>query len=360
MNKISIKRTIALLLCMCFPPLAMSQTPSELALLSLNELMDINIHEYNAETQPNNERWSINYGYQQLRLDGYRTGTNDLSDQAVLFTPEETRTTTNYPILPTTIIQEVHSINLNYQWNSEIQVGITAPYILQETDHLSSVANFDEFTLDSAGIGDISLNLSYQLPSQNTKNWEISVAMTLPTGSIKEQGDTPRDGSGSLEQLPYTMQLGSGTYDFPVSIQFSDHSDNIHYGAQANILIRTGKNSQGYRLGNNYGIKSWARWMTSSWFHPGISLGYRHSKEIQGIDNSLTAADEFPFPANITDPNNYGSDTVDLGFSMKICSATTRCKHYLDLNVNKAVYQRLNGIQIKEQLTLGFSTGMRF
>jgi len=278
----------------------------------------------------------------------------------VLFTPPETRTTTNYPVLPTTIIQEVHSINLNYQLNNEIQVGITAPYILQETDHLSSVADFDEFTLDSAGIGDISLNLSYQLPSQSTKNWEISVAMTLPTGSIKEQGDTPRAGSGSLEQLPYTMQLGSGTYDFPVSIQFSDRSDNIHYGAQANALIRTGKNSQGYRLGNNYGIKSWARWMTTSWLHPGISLGYRHSKEIQGIDNALTTPGAFPFPANITEPNNYGNDTVDLGFNMKICSTTAHCKHYLDLNVNKAIYQRLNGIQIKEKLTFGFSTGMRF
>jgi hypothetical protein len=40
--------------------------------------------------------------------------------------------------------------------------------------------------------------------------------MRLPTGSIDEVGDTPRNGSGTLERLPYTMQLGSGTYDFAV------------------------------------------------------------------------------------------------------------------------------------------------
>jgi len=39
MNKISIKKTALLLLCLSFPQLALSQTPSELALLSLNELM---------------------------------------------------------------------------------------------------------------------------------------------------------------------------------------------------------------------------------------------------------------------------------------------------------------------------------
>ena len=43
--------------------------------------------------------WSISYAYQNLTLDGYRTGT-------------ESRTNKNYPVLPTKITQEVHTVNV--------------------------------------------------------------------------------------------------------------------------------------------------------------------------------------------------------------------------------------------------------
>ncbi|MFW5450035.1 MAG: hypothetical protein ACKE9I_00425 [Methylophagaceae bacterium] len=350
-------------LCFSLSQKALSQTPSDLAALSLQELMGISIDDDTdtvVHAHDHNERWSISYGYQRLELDGYRNGTDNLSDETAIFRPPEARTTTNYPILPTVITQEVHTLNLNYKLNEQLHLGITAPYILQSTEHKSIVPGFDEFTIRSEGVGDVAINVAYTLPLADSGRWKLLAAVSLPTGSISETGDTPRNGAGTKERLPYTMQLGSGTYDFPLSIQYSNVHQQIHYGGQLSARIRTGKNNEGYRLGNTYGLNSWARWMTNSWFHPGLSIAYRHADKIQGRDDRLTVAGLFPFPANITDPDNYGADKVDLGASIRICSQKKHCLQYIDLNISKAVYQRLNGVQIKEGAVFGLTSGINF
>ncbi len=355
------RHLIAIAMSLSFPMQVFAQTPSELAALSLQDLMGMDVNEEAVEDK-DKSKWAVNYSYQQLKLEGYRKGKNNLSNDAVLFRNDgsEARTNENYPILPTVITQEVHTLNLSYTWDTNIQLGLTLPYIIQSTEHISSVPGFDEFTLKSEGIGDVSVNVAYLLPMELSGNWAVSAALSFPSGAIDHRGDTPRNGTGTKEQLPYTMQLGSGTYDFPLSIQYANNYKQIKYGGQINARIRTGKNDKGYRLGNTYGISSWARWMTPLWIHPGVSVAYRHSEEIHGIDTSLTVPGPFPFPANITDPANFGGDTVDLGFSIRACSVERSCKEYIDFNMRKPVFQRLNGIQIKESWHFGASIGMNF
>lgn len=347
----------SLVLGLLVPQVNFAQTPSELAALSLQDLMGINVDDATIEDK-NQSQWNVNYSYQRLTLEGYRTGRDDLSDETVLFRPPETRTTTNYPILPTVIMQEVHSLSLNYKWDEKLQLGITAPYIIQNTDHKSIVPGFSDFAIETKGIGDISLNMAYQLPIKLDGIWTFVAAVSLPTGSITKVGDTPRNGAGTLEQLPYTMQIGSGTYDFPVSLNYSNAYEQLSFGGQLNARIRTGKNDQDYRLGNSYGLSSWVRWKTKSIIHPSVSIAYRHSGQIKGMDSMLTVPGAFIFPANITEPRNYGADKVDVGFSLRVCPKG--CNRYIDLNISKAVYQRLNGIQIKENVVFSLATGFNF
>ena len=47
----------------------------------------------------------------------------------------------------------------------------------------------------------------------------VNLGFSLPTGSIDEKGRTPKDANVDT-QLPYTMQLGSGTYDIKPSIVY--------------------------------------------------------------------------------------------------------------------------------------------
>jgi hypothetical protein len=74
----------------------------------------------------------------------------------------------------------------------------------------------------------------------------------------------------------------------------------------------------------------------------------------------MTVAGTYPYPANITNPNNFGGDKVDLGVSLRLCAQANGCEKYIDFNISKAIYQNLNGIQIKEDALIGISTGLSF
>lgn len=333
-------------------------TPSELAEMSLEELMSINVAGAERVNEPD-RRWSINYSYRYLKLEGYRQGSNPRSIAVVLWQPGEIRTSENFPVAPTTITQEVHSFSVGYLLRRDLTANLTVPYIEQSTDHISSVAGFDTFNITTNGIGDVALNLRYRFHATESGNWLAAGAITLPTGSINEKGDTPRNGAGTLEQLPYTMQLGSGTYDFLFSLIYSRSRAKLWYGGEFNASIRTGKNNHGYRLGNRYGVSARARYSLNHWLQPGIELYYRHSDEIRGRDDALLVPGPFPYPASITNPKNYGGDKAGVSLNLRACPAPD-CSQHATLELSAPVHQDLNGIQPEEDYLIGVHAGFSF
>ena len=106
------------------------------------------------------------------------------------------------------------------------------------------------------------------------------------------------------------MQLGSGTFDFPLELRFQNHSfGDLTLGLTANI--RTGTNSRHYRLGNNYGINARYKIEHSAKLHSFIGLAYQYSDSIKGRDNDLIVNGPFPFPAGITNPQLYGGKKIN-------------------------------------------------
>ena len=67
--------------------------------LSLQQLLELSTDDNLTEDNP----WGIGLLYSRLKLDGYLDGSDDVSDEEVLFRPGETRTNKNFPVLPTTI-----------------------------------------------------------------------------------------------------------------------------------------------------------------------------------------------------------------------------------------------------------------
>ena len=290
---------------MLVPVIAVAQsTPTELADLSLEDLLNLEVPEthHNAERS----RWTLNYSYRRLSVGHYKSGRDDLSFDDVLFSPGETRTSTNYPVVPTFINQNVHAISAAYALTDAASLSIAVPYISQGTDHISSVPGFSNFLLTSDGIGDIAVTAGYKKRINFFSAIRANVGMRFPTGSIDEMGDTPRNGPGTMERLPYTMQLGSGTFDLTLSLKYSRIRGPFNFGVNLNSTMRTGMNDNGYRLGDNYGVTLWANHMRHYWLQPGLRIAVRHIKEIRGQDASLLAPAAFPFPASITDPSNYG------------------------------------------------------
>lgn len=334
----------SLLLATC-PFLAVANTPSEMADLSLQELFALSTDDMDRRTY---KPWNFNFLYKRSKLDGYLNGSDKVSNDDVYFNGDEPRTHKNFPILPTTITQESYIANVSYFLAAEQSISISLPYIVQSTDHISIVSGYDEFNISSDGIGDITVNFTAIIAHWDSQKLSLSVGMSLPVGSIDEKGDTPR-ASGD-QQLPYTMQLGSGTWDLPIGLSYINDQDSYLWGGNLFAKIRSGKNDRNYRLGNRFAASIWSKWNLNNTFHPVMKVVLQDWGQIIGQDDEIIVPNpQFPYPAGITKPSNYGGQKVSVvvGADIMIYSQA------FAVEIAKPIYQNLNGIQTKE--TLNFS-----
>ncbi|MFB1014676.1 MAG: hypothetical protein QMC51_03320 [Alteromonadaceae bacterium] len=320
-------------------------TPAEFAEMSMQQLFNQSIYDvklYNNQTSP----WSLTYQFKTVEFEGYLDGTKRLSFDEVLWNgPSEPRTAKNFPILPTLITQKAQIFALGYQFSPHWHGRISVPYIQQRTDHISIVGNYEYFTIKTQGVGEASILASYKWfdADSDTGVWRFSFGLNLPTGSIDETGDTPRE--PGEQQLPYTMQLGSGTYDFPFEFSYiNTGAHDFNVGLSANI--RSGTNDRNYRLGNNYSLHGGYRIDLSPTIQTFVRVNFMYSLPIHGQDDSLLVNSPFPYPAGITNPDLYGGKKINvrLGILWQIAK-----DYRLSLEIGKPVYQNLNGPQPKEK-----------
>ena len=333
-------------------------TPSDLADLSMQDLMRLNIREKPLDDVK--ERWSVEYSFRQLYLDGYQMDDRSAGLMEILFTPGEMRTDRNFPVVPTKSTQNVCSFDIGYRLNNNLKFSLSVPFISQNTDHISSVSGFEAFNIGSSGLGDISLLATWYMPITNRSAWQISGGVSLPTGSIDEKGDSPRNGAGTLEQLPFTKQLGTGTWDIPLSLSYLHNFGSWDLGAQLTARLHLGKNDRGYHLGDRYGINLWAQYFTTTYFHPGIKLAWQHIDPIDGVDVDLLVPGPFPFSNAISNPAFFGGNNINLSLLMKVCNAKTHCKKYADLEFTRPVYRNMTGVQPRETYQFSISFGLKF
>lgn len=319
-------------------------TPSEFAEMSLTDLFAQSINE-GPNSNPDQSRWSVAFQRSSVEFKGYLDGDDRLSDDEVLWggpNSGQPRTDKNFPVVPDKIVQTAYLLSVGYAFNDTWRAYLTVPYLEQSTDHISIIPNYSTFTIKTAGIGDTVFSVSYRLSDTALSNWWLTVGLSVPTGSIDQEGDTPR--APGDQQLPYTMQLGSGTYDLPIEITYhakGDHDISLALAA----TIRSGTNSRGYRLGNIYSLEGRYKFNLSKVLTPYIGLAASYSDSIHGADTSLLVPSAYPYPAPITNPALFGGTKI--GAQAGIVWLVS--DHYrLAAEVGKPLYQNLNGPQTKE------------
>ena len=316
-------------------------TPAEFAEMSLQELFDLSINEQdNKYAAP---KWHISYQYKQAEFDGYLDGDESLSLEQVLWSgPQETRTDKNFPVVPTVIKQRAHSLRVGYQQSDNVAFYLSVPYIEQETDHISIVPGYSEFLISTQGMGDTVASVNYKFEDEDIHKWWINLGISIPTGSIDELGDTPREPGD--QPLPYTMQLGSGTWDFPIEFNYQ-HRGAHDFDLSFSAMLRSGSNDRQYRLGNNYRMSAKYGFAIRDHLVGYVGSEFQYRDSIRGRDETLLVEGEFPYPASITNPDLYGGRTVRAfaGLSWQVRSGLRA-----NAEIGKPVYQHLNGPQPKE------------
>ena len=343
-----------LLMALLAPGAAAQTVPADIAEVSIEDLFASNVvtREERARTS---KRWHLAYRYLRSDYDEYRSGTRRLSYDDVLWSgPTEPRTDENYPVVPTEISQEVHSLLAAYDFSPSLSFKLSVPFIEQSTDHISIVPNYDEFNISSNGIGDVVALADYEVSRTVNSSLRVVAGVSIPTGSIDEEGDTPR--AAGDQQLPYTMQIGSGTWDLPVALVFEKFEQFVRWGGDVRAVVRTGTNDRDYRLGHKFSLGSWVAFNNLDRFEPGIRLRYRWQDTISGSDGSLLLPNpQFPYPAPVVDPSAFGGQQVDLALFMSFDLGSDWA---IRAEYSKPIWLNLNGPQSAENyhLSIGVST----
>ncbi len=91
----------------------------------------------------------------------------------------------------------------------------------------------------SAGLADTKVYGLYNLSNNINRRIIASVAVNIPTGSIRTTGTTMM---GENQRLPYDMQPGTGSYSLLPGITYVQQYGKFSFGADAGADIKLANN----------------------------------------------------------------------------------------------------------------------
>lgn len=161
------------------------------------------------------------------------------------------------------------------------------------------------------GMGDtlVKVTKTFLLPDHSLLIFDGGVS--LPTGSInKKNANAPQF------NYPYNMQLGSGTFDPLLTLMYLKHFKTKHQlGLLGLSKIRTGTNSNSYRLGNEYQGSLWYSYLWTSYLTPMAKLSFKNTQGLSGVDPLIGRNIYMEFYHNSRD---YWDFTLSLNSSIKL------------------------------------------
>ena len=304
----------------------------------------------------------LSYRFMRMEMDGNRIGTSSVTPQQIVTTvPNRFFGLPMQPptlrVVPTDMTMDMHMFGAMYAPSDQITLMAMIPYISKSMNHLTfqgpvGTTILGGFRTESEGLGDIKVSALASLLDTKTDNahhkMHLNLGLSLPTGSITETGQilTPM-GTRPTVRLPYSMQLGSGTYDLLPGITYSGHSGRFGWGGQLNGVIRISDNDEGYSLGNEAALTTWVSYQPQ----PAISFSGRIEArtigDIDGIDPAIRG------PVQTADPDNYGGETITLfaGLNYVVQRGALR-GHRLAIEGGLPIYRDLNGPQLETDWTL--------
>ena len=278
--------------------------------------------------------WMVSLRYMRMEMDGMRDGTTSLSAQEVLDQV--------YDATPLSMSMEMWMLGGMWAPSDSLTLMAMAPYLSNTMDiRRSPMMGGGEFTTDSAGLGDIRLSgLVPVLQEESGTRVHVEAGISLPTGSITERHDTLMDPN---VKLPYPMQLGSGTYDLVLGATAVRQFETPSFGGQLRGIVRTGDNSEGYRLGDQWNATAWGAYALSEAASASLRLAWQTRGNIDGSDDDLA---QMNVPT--ADRSNQGGDRLDVGLGV---NGTLGNGWRLAAEALVPVHQDLDGPQMENELT---------
>ncbi len=152
---------------------------------------------------------------------GNRDGTSERTTASILG---------QFMVAPLDMSMTMHMGGLMYAPSDAVTLMAMANWIDNVMNHETRMGM--GFAAESSGLGDASLGALIGLKSEGSTRLHLNAGLSFPVGSIDRTGVTPMSG-GNAVQLPYPMQLGSGTWDVTPGITVLGMSEGWSWGFQA-------------------------------------------------------------------------------------------------------------------------------
>ncbi|NAS13042.1 transporter family protein [Poritiphilus flavus] len=280
--------------------------------------------------------WMFSYRYMYMNMDELRAGSDDATtDQALA----------DYMVTPTNMPMNMHMLGAMYAPSDKITLMVMLNYLSMEMDHITRMGG--SFTTEASGFGDIRISGLYKFFNKNRQTMHGQLGFSIPTGSVTESDVTPASAPNETE-LPYPMQIGSGTFDTNLALTYLGQTDQISWGSQLRGIFRFGENERDYRYGNRYSLNNWFAVKASPWLSVSARLEGLIVGEIEGADPNLN-----PMMVITADTANSGGTFVNggIGFNTYIPSGALKNLRF-GLEMALPLVQDLNGIQLKTKETI--------
>lgn len=282
------------------------------------------------------DEWMLSYRYMRMEMKDFKQDDSDISLSDVY--------SAGYTVAPTKMTTDMHMISAMKGLTEDFTLMAMGSYLKKDM----SLRNNGGVTFNTAaeGLGDTKISVIDNLNRYGFNKWSTMLTLSLPTGSTDKEHSTPM---GANTRLPYPMQLGSGTYDLTPAVTYQCTCNGIDFGAQAHATFRIGDGNEGYRLGNQFGLKAWVGKYWTEELASGVTLNVLSQSSITGDDDNLN-----PNMVVTADANNSGFDKASLTLDIAY-KPTTLNGIELVSTYEEPIYQNMNGIQMesKRMFTLG-------
>ncbi len=301
----------------------------------------------------------LGYRFGAMSMSGNRIGTSRISDDAIATTvPNVFFGAPGQPptlrVVPQEMTMQMHMLGLMYAPTDRLTLMAMLPWVEKSMTSLTyagpaGTATLGTSKMRASGLGDIRVGGTYGLVTKGPDKVLLSMALSLPTGSITETGTmlSPM-GVPMTRRMAYPMQLGSGTYDLLPAISYRTGAGRLNWGAQLRGIIRLGSNDEGYSLGDEVAVSAWAS------YRPGPAVSYWGRIEaarlgrIDGRDRLISG------PMQGANPDFHGGDTITLSAGADFTMQNGPLKgHMLSADIGVPVYQDLNGPRLGTDWVLG-------
>jgi hypothetical protein len=265
--------------------------------------------------------WMISYKYMNMSMGGIGKGPGNVNKESIFV---------NYIMSADEMQMNMHMLMLMYNSSSMEMTMFSATH-----SHSGMPVVDMGPTMFTSGIGDVQLYLLYGALLKSNQQLLLSTGLGIPISKMQDNA-------------PYSMQNGSGTYDILPCLSYLFQDGNLSFSTQLSSIIRTGKNSLGYKLGNEVTSNSWLSWQWHRMISTSLRLEGNLADRIRGYDKGLYYYNDIT-----TNPFNYGGREINMYVgSVFQFKKTLLKKARFGIEYGIPVYQYVNGIQMKSQHAL--------